>query len=51
MDTSSVHIGRDVAEAEGLTLLYDEILAVIARTTRKEVTRYKAYGHSNRAQA
>ena len=30
---------------------HDGILAVVPRTTRKEVTRYKAYGHSNRAQA
>jgi transposase InsO family protein len=30
---------------------HDEVLAVIARTTRKEVTRYKAYGHHDRAQA
>jgi transposase InsO family protein len=29
---------------------HDEIIAVVARTTRKEVTRYKAYGHT-RAQA
>jgi hypothetical protein len=30
---------------------HDEIITVVARTTRKEVSRYKAYGHTNRAQA
>jgi transposase InsO family protein len=30
---------------------HDNVITVVARTTRKEVTRYKAYGHSNRAQA
>jgi hypothetical protein len=30
---------------------HDDILTVVPRTSRKEVTRYKAYGHSNRAQA
>jgi hypothetical protein len=30
---------------------HDQIITVVARTTPKEVTRYKAYGHSNRAQA
>lgn len=30
---------------------HDQVLAVIARTTRKEVTRYKAYGHHDHARA
>jgi transposase InsO family protein len=30
---------------------HDEVLTVVARTSRKEVTRYKAYGHTTRAQA
>jgi transposase InsO family protein len=30
---------------------HDDIITVVARTTRKEVSRYKAYGHSNRAEA
>jgi hypothetical protein len=30
---------------------HDEVLAVIARTTRKEVTRYKAYGHTSPLEA
>ena len=30
---------------------HDNILTVVARTSRKEVSRYKAYGHSNRAEA
>jgi hypothetical protein len=30
---------------------HDEILTVVPRTSRKEVTRYKVYGRSNRAQA
>jgi transposase InsO family protein len=29
---------------------HDNILTVVARTSRKEVSRYKAYGHSNRAE-
>ncbi len=30
---------------------HDQVLTVVARTSRKEVTRYKAYGHHDRAQA
>jgi hypothetical protein len=30
---------------------HNDIITVVARTTRKKVTRYKAYGHNNRAQA
>jgi hypothetical protein len=30
---------------------HDQVLTVVPRTSRKEVTRYKAYGHSDRAGA
>jgi hypothetical protein len=29
----------------------DQILAVVARTSRKEVKRYKVYGHTHRTPA
>ncbi len=35
----------------GSSTAHDQVLAVLAGTTEKEVTRYKAYGHSNRAPA
>jgi len=30
---------------------HDEIITVVPRSSRKEVTRYKAYGHTTAAQA
>ena len=30
---------------------HDDILTVVPRTSRKEVSRYKVYGHTNRAPA